>query len=145
MSPKRLLALLAVLVVLPLAASEESEFGWPNLTDFEWVEAGFNTGLRFGDRVKPYDGKVVELNGYIVPLDVATDTTQHFLLSRTPIKHCHRCQLKGPASTVEIFLKEPVEASKDEVIVRGKLELLADDLGDIIYRMKQAETVAATP
>ena len=72
--------------------------------------------------VKALAGKVVSLNGFVLPLDGA-DRTKHFLLTRrTPV--CAFCPPGEPNEVVEIVSSKPIPWTEKMVTVTGPVSLI---------------------
>jgi hypothetical protein len=147
----------ALVLLLPLqggpVAEEAATLTWDTLKDTMWVDTSGNdpmpgveifTGeeeLQFGEKVKRFEGVVVELKGFMIPLDLG-QTQQRFILGKFPMAHCRFCQPGGVKTMVEVRAKTPVEFTFDAITISGKLELLdeMDPLG-LLYRMIEAELI----
>lgn len=94
-------------------------------------------GPDFPAPLRPLNGKVAKLQGYILPLE-AGQTHRRFLLSAWS-PSCPFCLTAGPEAMVEVKAKTGVKYSLEPVVVQGRLELLADDPGGMFYRLVDAE------
>jgi hypothetical protein len=98
---------------------------------------GDKLGPDFPAALRAYDGKVVKLQGYILPLE-PSETHRRFLLSAwSPT--CPFCLTAGPEAMVEVVARVPVRYSLEPVVLRGRLELLPSDPGGMFFRLQQAE------
>jgi hypothetical protein len=94
-------------------------------------------GPDFPAALKPYDGKTVKLQGYILPLE-AGQTHRRFLLSAwSPT--CPFCLTAGPEAMVEVKAKDAVKYSLEPVVVQGRLALLRDDASGMFFRLDDAQ------
>lgn len=86
------------------------------------------------------DGKVVQIRGYIIPVDVVQD---YYVLSANPYSSCFFCGQAGPESVMEIQLKKSYDGLRMDKIVtfKGKLRLNADDIYQLNYVLEDAEVV----
>lgn len=94
-------------------------------------------GPDFPAALRPLNGKIVKLQGYILPLE-AGQTHSRFLLSAWS-PSCPFCLTAGPEAMVEVKARTAVKYSLDAVVVQGKLQLLADDPGGMFFRLVDAE------
>jgi hypothetical protein len=90
-------------------------------------KVGYNnkTGLysiALTSEVKALAGKVVTLNGFVLPLD-GSDRTKHFLLTRrTPV--CAFCPPGEPNEVVEIVSSKAIPWTEKMVTVSGPVALI---------------------
>ncbi|MFC5522476.1 DUF3299 domain-containing protein [Polaromonas jejuensis] len=93
-------------------------------------------GPDFPAGLRPFNGKTVKLQGYILPIE-AGQTHSYFLLSAwSPT--CPFCQTAGPEAMVEVRARTAVKYSIDPVVVEGRLMLLDNDPSGIFYRLVEA-------
>lgn len=93
----------------------------------------------FSDAVKALEGRIVRVNGYMMPLEQSLRQS-HFLVLAYPL-HCPFCISAGPTQMVEVTAAEPVEFKYDAQLVEGRLELLTDDENGMYYRIVEARAV----
>jgi len=94
----------------------------------------------FSDEVKALNGKVITLEGWMIPLDELRGE-KYFVLSALPFASCFFCGGAGPETVIEVFTKEETEFELDRVKVKGKLRLNAEDPTQLMYVMTEAELV----
>src|SRR6059036_1152979 len=88
-------------------------------------------GPDFPAALRPFSGKTVKLQGYILPIE-AGQTHSYFLLSAwSPT--CPFCQTAGPEAMVEVRARTAVKYSIDPVVVEGRLMLLENVPGGVFY------------
>lgn len=87
--------------------------------------------------LRPYHGRIVKLQGYILPLE-AGQTHSRFLLSAWS-PSCPFCLTAGPEAMVEVKARFAVRYSLDPVVVQGRLELLPNDPSGMFFRLVEAE------
>ena len=93
-------------------------------------------GPAFPAALLPLNGKLVKLQGYILPIE-AGQTHRYFLLSAwSPT--CPFCQTAGPEAVVEVRARTAVKYSIDAVAVEGRLMLLDNDASGMFYRLVEA-------
>lgn len=140
------LGLIFVLALSVFAAKAQTIITWEVLKDVkfteEWSEEfqAFYMVPQFGNKVKSLDGKVVQIRGYIIPVDVVQD---YYVLSANPYSSCFFCGQAGPESVMEIQLKKSYDGLRMDKIVtfKGKLRLNADDIYQLNYVLEDAEVV----
>lgn len=128
------------------ATKAQTIITWEVLKDVkfteEWSEEfqAFYMVPQFGNKVKSLDGKIVEIRGYIIPVDVVQD---YYVLSANPYSSCFFCGQAGPESVMEIQLKKQYDGLRMDKIVtfKGKLRLNADDIYQLNYVLEDAEVV----
>lgn len=129
-----------------LATKAQTIITWEVLKDVkfteEWSEEfqAFYMVPQFGNKVKSLDGKIVQIRGYIIPVDVVQD---YYVLSANPYSSCFFCGQAGPESVMEIQLKKQYDGLRMDKIVtfKGKLRLNADDIYQLNYVLEDAEVV----
>lgn len=94
----------------------------------------------FSQGIKDLEGQVVEIKGYIIPVE-GYKSHKEFILSAFPYNMCFFCGGAGPETVLEVEAKEPIEYDADQVIIKGTLELNADDINRLFYILKDAELV----
>jgi len=140
------LGLIVLLTLGVLVAKSQTIITWEVLKDVkfteEWSEEfqAFYMVPQFGNKVKSLDGKVVQIRGYIIPVDVVQD---YYVLSANPYSSCFFCGQAGPESVMEIQLKKSYDGLRMDKIVtfKGKLRLNADDIYQLNYVLEDAEVV----
>ena len=80
----------------------------------------------FSDDLKAFDGQVVTIEGYVIPLQ-QSGSQDYFVLSRFPYNNCFFCGNAGPETVAEVYTTEKFEFRDAKVRVIGKLQLNADD------------------
>ena len=138
--------LIFVLAFSIIAAKSQTIITWEVLKDVkfteEWSEEfqAFYMVPQFGNKVKSLDGKIVQIRGYIIPVDVVQD---YYVLSANPYSSCFFCGQAGPESVMEIQLKKQYDGLRMDKIVtfKGRLRLNADDIYQLNYVLEDAEVV----
>lgn len=94
----------------------------------------------FPAAIKAYNGKIVEIDGYIIPLDKTGKTV---VLSGYAMAECFFCGKAGPASVMTIKLKKPSKNYKTDQIAtfRGRLVLNDNNPKELFYVMENATEV----
>ena len=114
---------------------------WRTLSQVEPVKQGSKMIPQFSKDVLGLDKQQVRVQGFIIPLDMG-DKQKHFLLSAVP-PHCPFCLPAGPDAIVEVHAKQPLAYGFEPIIVAGRFAVLKDDPAGVLYRMTDAEFVAA--
>lgn len=94
----------------------------------------------FSGKVKALAGKEIVIKGYIIPVEGYKSHTE-FILSAYPYNMCFFCGGAGPETVMEVEAKEPVKYQADAIYLKGKLELNADDINRLMYKIVDAELV----
>jgi len=136
---------------LPSAADYASQLrpemkgvvSWKTLSQVEPVKQGGKMVPQFSRDIMGLDKKDVRIQGFIIPLDMG-DKQKHFLLSAVP-PHCAFCMPAGPDTIVEVLAKKPLAYGFEPIVVAGRFAVLKDDPAGVLYRMTDAELVAAPP
>jgi hypothetical protein len=136
---------------LPSAADYSSQLlpeikgvvSWKTLSQVEPVKQGGKMVPQFSRDIMGLDKKDVRVQGFIIPLDMG-DKQKHFLLSAVP-PHCPFCMPAGPDTIVEVLAKKPLAYGFEPIVVAGRFAVLKDDPAGVLYRMTDAELVAAPP
>lgn len=107
----------------------------PEGYDYEYYMPGFS------EELKKLDGQEITLKGFMFPLD-ETEKQANFLFGPFPL-NCPFQYHVGPALVIEAQAdKKPVPFSYDPVMLRGRLELVANDPEfSVFYRLKDARQV----
>jgi len=94
----------------------------------------------FGQKVKAYAGKEVQISGFVIPLDVEA---KQYVLSGVTMNACFFCGQAGPESVMELEMKEvPRVFNTDEFLCfKGILILNEQDVSRLTYILRQAELV----
>lgn len=94
----------------------------------------------FSDKVYALEGKEVEIKGYIIPVE-GYKSHSEFIFSAFPYNMCFFCGGAGPETVMEVKSKEPVKYTAEQIVLKGKLQLNADDINRLMYIMTDAELI----
>ena len=94
----------------------------------------------FSESIKKWDGKEIEIRGYIVPSQGYEGQTE-FFLSAYPYNMCFFCGGAGPETIMEVYTKEEIDYTAEAVIVKGILRLNDSDINRLIYAIEDVELV----
>jgi hypothetical protein len=97
----------------------------------------------FSEDIKALEGKEVEVKGYIIPVE-GYKSHKEFIFSAFPYTMCFFCGGAGPETVMDVFAKNPVEYSAEQITLRGKLELNATDINRLMYSIHDAELIEAS-
>ena len=128
---------------LPILA-QSSTNPWKLLSDVDIKDrydeaAGYEVSYPvFGEKAQRLDGKMITVEGYMIPYEVYLGP-KYFILSSLPIAACFFCGGAGPETVMEVFTTEPIELTDETIKVRGRLELNPDDPDRMMYILKDAE------
>ena len=94
----------------------------------------------FSDKVKALSGKEIIIKGYIIPVE-GYKSHKEFILSAFPYNMCFFCGGAGPETVMEVESKVPVKYKADAIYLKGTLELNADDINRLMYKIVDAEMI----
>ena len=96
----------------------------------------------FGEDVKEMDGKVIEISGYIVPVE-GYKSHNEFVFSAYPYNMCFFCGGAGPETVMEVTATEPIKYSTSRITLRGTLNLNNSNINQLMYLLTDAELVTS--
>ena len=94
----------------------------------------------FGKEVKALEGKIVELQGYIIPVE-GYKSHNEFVFSAYPYSNCFFCGGAGPETVMEVKSIDPVKYSVNPIKIRGRLHLNDRDINRLMYFLTDARLV----
>jgi hypothetical protein len=94
----------------------------------------------FSKKVKALEGKEIVIKGYIIPVE-GYKSHKEFILSAFPYNMCFFCGGAGPETVMEVEASEAVKYQADAIYLKGKLELNADDINRLMYKIVDAVLV----
>jgi uncharacterized protein len=109
---------------------------WRTLGQVELVKQNSKMLPSFDRSVTALDGKVIRVQGFMMPLDIG-DKQRRFLLVAAP-PHCSFCLPAGPDAMIEVRAKSDIRYGFDAISVSGKLQILKDDPAGLYYRIVDA-------
>lgn len=142
---KIVLFCLFALLFTPVAQSQDTNL-WKTLSKITYEKKfdellGFKVDVPvFSEPIQELEGKVVEVSGYIVPVEGYKSHTE-FVFSAYPYNMCFFCGGAGPETVMEVSSAEPVKYTTDKVRLRGKLSLNNDDINRLMYVLTEAELI----
>ena len=114
---------------------------WKDLTDITFEEKYYediNEWMlfpAFGESVKKIDGNIIEIEGYVVPIE-----PERYALSANPFASCFFCGNAGPESVIELELTsyEKVFFTDDYLTFQGTFTLNDTNVDKMNYILKCA-------
>ena len=94
----------------------------------------------FAESVRALEGKEVTVRGYIIPTE-GYKNHEEFIFSAYPYSMCFFCGGAGPETVMEVEASEPVKYTTEQIILKGKLQLNADDINRLMYVLVDAVIV----
>jgi hypothetical protein len=96
---------------------------------------------KFSPAVRKIEGKTVELQGYILPLE-GRRSQKYFIFSAYPYSLCFFCGGAGPETVAEVYCKDSITYTTKMIRIRGKLSLnKSGDLDKMIYILTDVELI----
>ncbi|MCX6217794.1 DUF3299 domain-containing protein [Spirosoma sp.] len=125
-------------------AAEPVKLSWEVLRDVtfkkKWYaeESVYMLYPTFGQGIQKLNGKVVDLTGYVLPVDLESNI---YVLSAFPYSACFFCGGAGPESVVSLKFKKSGKKFKTDErrTFRGTLKLNADNIYELNYILADAE------
>ena len=112
---------------------------WDLLLQAEIVWSGLQGSATFPESVRSKSGQTVKLVGFMTPLETASKQRHFVLVSHPP--SCFFHVPGGPAGSVEVFAKKPLDMTWAPVVLEGRFEALETvDIG-VVYRLHEARSV----
>jgi len=125
---------------------EKQENMWKKLSKITFTKQydelmGFKVDIPvFSEEIKAMEGEEVTIRGYIIPVE-GYKSHKEFIFSAYPYSMCFFCGGAGPETVMEVYSSEEVEYSAEQVTLKGKLELNADDINRLMYALNDAVIV----
>jgi hypothetical protein len=142
-----ILSLLFSVVTLAFASNDYKTVRWWMLQDvtfedvFDSMTEQYYLKPIFGDKVLALNNQLVQISGYIIPVDISSGM---YVLSAYPFSACYFCGGAGPESVMQLKFKElPKEKLKtdDYITFKGRLKLNSTNYEDLNYILLNAEKV----
>lgn len=96
---------------------------------------------KFSPAVKKLQGKTIELQGYILPLE-GKRTQKYFIFSAYPYNLCYFCGGAGPETVAEVYCKTPIKYTTKMIKIRGTLSMNSSgDLDKMIYTLTNVQLI----
>ncbi len=94
----------------------------------------------FAESIHALEGKEVTVKGYIIPVE-GYKSHKEFIFSAYPYNMCFFCGGAGPETVMEVESTVPVEYTAEQVVLKGKLKLNADDINRLMYLLVDAAPI----
>lgn len=142
-----ILSLLFSMVTIAFASNDYKTIRWWMLQDvtfedvFDSMTDQYYLKPIFGDKVIALNNQLVQISGYIIPVDISSGM---YVLSAYPFSACYFCGGAGPESVMQLKFKElPKEKLKtdDYITFKGKLKLNSTNYEDLNYILLNAEKI----
>jgi hypothetical protein len=146
-SKLKIVPLIALITIsLSFTGSEPIKITWEILKDVKFSDKwsdefqAYYAVPTFGSNIKKYNGKEIQIRGYIIPIDIVEG---YYVLSANPYSQCFFCGQAGPESVMEVQMKkEYTDLRIDQIITyKGKLRLNKDDIYQLNYILEDAEII----
>ena len=143
---KKLFFILIASISLNALAQEAKVIDWRFLQDVKFEEKFFKEAEgwflfpKFGNSIKEINGKMVQIRGYIIPIDIDAGM---YALSAYPFAACFFCGGAGPETVISLKLEKGHRRYKtdDVVTFKGVFNLNDKDVNDFNYILKNAKEV----
>lgn len=104
-------------------------------------ETGFEIeSPKFSKRLWSYNGKVVRVKGYLIPM-AELGGRNEYMLSSLPFNQCYFCGGAGPETVVEIQTKQNIKFVTRQIVMEGILFLNESDPDHHMYIIKDAKLI----
>lgn len=128
------------------AVEEKKENIWKTLSKITYKKEydeflGFKIDKPvFADQVHALEGQEITVKGYIIPVE-GYKSHNEFIFSAYPYNMCFFCGGAGPETVMEVESIDDVEYTAEQVVLKGKLVLNADDVNRLMYLLVDAKSV----
>ncbi len=95
---------------------------------------------KFSKRLWSYNGKVVRVKGYLIPM-AELGGRNEYMLSSLPFNQCYFCGGAGPETVVELQTKQSIRFVTRQITVEGVLFLNDFDPDHHMYIIKDARLI----
>jgi hypothetical protein len=141
----KLLSLFTLLSFLPLLENPV-KLSWKTMQNIKFEKKyykevdGEMLAPIFTEEIKKLDGKLVEVEGYVIPVD---EKGRYIALSANPYAACFFCGKAGPASVMTIkFKKKNKDYNTDDYKhFKGRLQLNINDVNEFYYVLNDSEEI----
>jgi len=139
----RVLSVFVFVIFISLDIHAQEMLTWDHLADVTFEEeydeemGGSWLIPIFGNTIKTYQNKQVELEGYLINLDLDFEL---IILSLNPYAAYFFCGMAGPETVVEIQLIDPIDKFKldQRAVIQGELILNKTEFNHFNYILKNA-------
>lgn len=139
----KILSFLLIIASFNVVAQNVPEVNWTNLMDITFKDIYLEKDdiyvyyPLFGEKQKKYDGKTIQITGYIIPIDVEQN---QYVLSAFPFSACFFCGNAGPESVMAIYFEGSTRVfnTDERLKLEGTLELNDTDVDELVYVLRNA-------
>ena len=126
------------------AQEQKKENTWKTLSKITYKQQydeimGFDIDVPvFSQSVKDLEGKEVEVEGYIIPVE-GYKQQSNFVFSAYPYNMCFFCGGAGPETVMEVNSDDPkITYTSKPITIKGTLELNSGDINRLMYTLNDA-------
>ena len=141
-----LLSFIPSVLAMVTAAGQNTQDDWHLLADVQ-IEKKWDEILQeerdfptFGQKLRVKDGQIIELSGFMVPLEELTGQ-KYFVISSLPFQSCFFCGGAGPETVAEVRTRETIEFTEKKIRIKGTLRLNSADPLSLYYVLEDAEVL----
>ncbi len=95
----------------------------------------------FSDEIKKLDGAIIELKGYMIPIEEGKNQHNNFLISVLPLAQCFFCGKDGIPEMVEVYSKNALPFTDKIITMKGKLKLNYNDENHFAFMLMDSEKI----
>ena len=135
--------LVCIFLITSFICEAQFSLTWKELqlTQFEIIAKGENIGsykANFQKSIEPFENKEVVIAGFIVPVDIESNT---YALSLNPFTSCFFCGNAGPNTVIELsFAKKQGKFLVDQyVIIMGIFSLNRVNPNELFFKISEAK------
>jgi hypothetical protein len=135
----------ALFLMMIFLVGKPQENFWNTLAEVSFVKSKNADGYEiekplFSKHLKSYQGKKIQLKGYIIPLNEVTNANT-FMFSSLPFNVCYFCGAAGPETVVEIQTSQKIKFTTKPMTIQGVLNLNEKDPDHHIYILKSVTVI----
>lgn len=143
-----ILITLVISSVALFAQEQKKENTWKTLSKITFKQEydelmGFDIDVPvFSQVVKDLEGKEVEVEGYIIPVE-GYKQQSNFVFSAYPYNMCFFCGGAGPETVMEVNSEDPkITYTSKPIVIKGVLKLNSGDINRLMYTLNDAVLVS---
>lgn len=95
----------------------------------------------FSPEIQKLDGTIIELKGYMIPIEEGKSKHNHFLISVLPLSQCYFCGRDGIPEMVEVYSNKELPYTDKIITVKGKLKLNYNDENHFAFMLMDAQKI----
>ena len=101
-----------------------------------------STRLSWGKLAQAEDGALVEVEGWMAPIELDAAHSYFFLVPE--MSCCLGCVPRDPSQAIEVFAERPVPIAAGPVRLRGRWRALSDDPNGWLWQLREARVLASS-